>query len=135
MRRRLIEVAFFVCVFCLFTGYCKWWEARSPTDGRVNAMTPPDYGALVVIEAGDDTYNGVYVPISSHGGAPCYCKSVPDRFLWRDASGWHLSTEIGMPADGYISRSERPVTKTWRVDGACSPAPWVSALPEFPAEE
>lgn len=128
MRSRLAQAVVFVCVFCLVMGYCKWWNARQGPGPRVNAQSPPDCGAYAVMGAPDESFNGVYVPLGAHDGRPCYCKEAPRRFLWRSETGWHLSTEPGMLADGYMCEAGAPPTGEWVADGAAAPGPTIAQV-------
>lgn len=132
MRGRIAQVAVFVGVFCLFRGYCEWWKSRQDPIVEVNAHSPPDCGALAVTGAADETFNGVYVPLAPYRGHPCFGKEAPRRFLWQDKARWHLSTEPGIPADGYVSEAGAALTCRWESDGAVTPGPRVSAI--MPAE-
>jgi hypothetical protein len=128
MRSRFAHAAVFIGVFCLFTGYCKWWSSRVETHFRATAGSSRDRGAVMVSGAGDDTFNGIYVGVSVDEGGPCYVKRSPYRCLWPGASCWRLSTESGLLADGYMTDADSPITGEWRVDGACKPAPRVHVL-------
>jgi len=128
MRRRLAQVGVFVCVFALFRGYCEWWRAREQPKPAVNAQSPPDCGAYAVRGAADETFNGIYLPIAAHEGGPCYATEEPRRYLWRSACRWHLSSEPGALADGYMGTLNAPATGQWSIDGAPAPAPRVEEV-------
>ena len=136
MRSRVAHVAVFVCVFCLFLGYCEWWKSQSGPDvvENVHAYSPPDASAYLVQGAADETFNGVYVPMSSHDGVPCFMKEAPRRFLWRSGNGWHLSTEPLRLADGYRTAPGAPVSTEWIAEGGDEPAPTVTSICEFAAD-
>lgn len=130
MRSRVAHVAVFVCVFCLFLGYCEWWKLRPEVMEEVRAHSPPDASAFVVEGAADETFNGIYIPIELHDCTPCFMKEVPRRFLWRSKDGWHLSTEPMKIADGYRIGPDVPITAEWSADGADEPAPIVAPICE-----
>lgn len=128
MRRRCAEVAVFVCVFGLFLGYCEWWEHRSCEPAAPVSPHPEIYAAIIVSDAGDDSFNGVYEPLFQADGT-CYFKSDPDRFLWCDGRRWHLGTEPGRLADGYMGVDGSSDRARWCLDGASAPAPEVCFIP------
>ncbi len=128
MRSRVAQFAVFVGVFCLFVGYCRWWNARQDPVTRVNAQSPPDCGAYTVMGAPDETFNGVYVPLVPHDGHPCYGKEAPRRFLWQSETRWHLSTKPGVMADGYMTKVDAPVVGEWVADGSIAPGPTVAKV-------
>ncbi|MGI5816977.1 MAG: hypothetical protein ACOX9R_02650 [Armatimonadota bacterium] len=131
MRSRLAHAAVFIGAFCLFLGYCEWWkDQRGP---EVNSQSPPDFAALTVAGAADESFNGVYVPIPSHDAMPCFMKEAPRRFLWRSAFRWHLSTELGMISEGYMSEYDAPLTGPWLPDGAPEPCPTIEAPSDLAA--
>jgi len=131
MRGRLAHAAVFICVFCLFFGYCEWWKSRPEVMPEVNAFVPPDSGAYFVEGAGDETFNGAYIPMPCPDEVPCFVKQAPTRYLWRSPNRWHLSTEPAIMADGYMCEAEASISSEWVVDGACGPPPRVSRIPEF----
>jgi hypothetical protein len=132
MRTGVGQVIVFVCVFCLFVGYCKWWNGRQEQSRHFAAVSPPDYGGYAVTGAADSSFNGVYIPLNAFAGFPCYGKEAPPRFLWQDEVGWHLSCQPGVLADGYMTEPGAPVVGSWECDGAADPAP--SVVPIMVAE-
>jgi hypothetical protein len=134
MRSRLAHVAVFIGVFCLFYGYCEWWKSRPQAVALANAQTSPGRGVYLVEGAADETFNGAYIPMPPCNGRHYFMKQAPDRFLWRSDTRWHLSTEPGMLADGYMSEMGGSACSRWQMDGSPEPAPSVSRIPEFVAQ-
>jgi hypothetical protein len=124
----------FVCAFLLFWGYCEWWEARQPRRPTPNAQALDGREVYVVEGAADDTFNGIYMQAGEHDGRPCYAKSPPTRYLWQGPDAWHLSTEAGMPADGYIGQPGKAAVCGWSEDGSPAPCPRVTVVPEVPVD-
>ncbi|MFP4249583.1 MAG: hypothetical protein ACLFU7_07975 [Armatimonadota bacterium] len=131
MRSRFAHVAVFIGVFCLFYGYCEWWKSRPQAVALAIGQTSPGRGAYLVEGAADETFNGAYVPAAQHHGRQYFMKQEPRRFLWRSDTRWHLSTEPGMLADGYMCEPGRSPCAQWQMDGSPEPAPRVSSIPEF----
>ncbi|GEM_PF-4695907 len=132
MRQAFAHAIVFICVFCLFVVYCRWWNGRDDEPRQYAAGSPPDYGGYAVTGAADGSFDGVYIPLNAIAGFPCYGKEAPPRFLWRDEVGWHLSTEPGVLADGYMTAPGAPIVGAWEADGAADPAP--SVVPIVVAE-
>ncbi len=132
MRSWLAHAAVFICVFGGFWGYCEWWQCHQAPEALARSVA--DVGGYVVTDAGDETYNGVYVRVRSHAppDAVYFKAELPHRYLWEGPPEWHLSTERAVPADGYVTEPGADVTGTWVVDGAIGPAPTVSRIPEVP---
>lgn len=129
MRRRCAEATVFVCVFLLFLGYCEWWKRHSREPAATEPVLSEVYAAIIVTDAGDGSFNGVYEPLFQTDGI-CYFKADPDRFLWYDGRQWHLATEASRLADGYMG-GENPLGESmWCVDGGPAPAPNVCFIPE-----
>ncbi|MFO8078891.1 MAG: hypothetical protein R6V07_01175 [Armatimonadota bacterium] len=131
MRSRFAHAAVFIGVFCLFYGYCEWWKSRPQAAALAIAETSPGRGVYLVEGAADETFNGAYIPMAPRNGRRYFMKEAPHRFLWRSRTRWHLSTEPGMIADGYVAEVGGSPCSEWEMDGSPEPAPRVSRIPEF----
>jgi len=130
MRSRLADVTVFICVFCLFLGYCEWWKSRPETIECMNASSPPDHSAYRVAGAADESFDGVYLPTESHARLPCFMKESPRRFLWQSDSRWHLSIEPAQLGAGYMTEVGCKLSSDWVADGAPEPVPMVIPVSE-----
>jgi hypothetical protein len=134
MRTWLTHVAVFTGVFVAFFAYCKIWEAFC-TQPMEPGWIPHGCVGFLISGAGDESFDGCYIPVEING-IRCWQRDVfPDRYLWFGDNRWHLSREPGVVTGGYVTEQDYPPDGPWKMAGAAEPAPEAKLTSMLPGDE